>query len=185
MRHVLTELLLLALQTLKLATTLLLGHGLHAACQIALGPRQSFLAPGQLFELVGFLRLLTSASAAGTLRGLVTVLKLTHLHLEEFTQIFALLLRSAAAPATTGLLLGADIGAIDICLGLQNELQCDLLWLERAGDLLLVEFGDGERHLLNGLLQVEHGIVVTVVREVQPLGQTFDGLTRPRSRLAL
>lgn len=90
--HFLTQLLLFTLQTFQFPPTLLFVHGLETTGQIALGTRQPFLTPGKLFQLVLFLGGLPSATAAGTLRRLITVLELTHFHLEQFAQILALLL---------------------------------------------------------------------------------------------
>ena len=185
LRHFLAELLLFTLQALQLAATLLFGHVLHASSQIALGTGQPFLTTRQFFQLVLFLGGLRTACPAGTLWRLVAVLQLPHFHLEQLAQVFPLLLLPAAAPAPAACLLGADISAIDIGLCLQNELQRHLLGLQRTGDLLFLQLGNGKVHLLDGLLQIQHGIVVTVIGKIQALGQSLDGLLGPRGGFSL
>ena len=184
LRHFLAELFLLALQALQLAAALLFRHVLHAPGQITLCAGQTFLTARQLFQLVLFLGGLSAPATARALRRLVAVLQLPHLHLEQLAQVFTLLLRPAAAPAATGL-LGADVGAVDVGLSFQNVLQCHLLGLQGTGDLLLLQLGDRQVHLFDSLLQIQNGIVITVVGEIQSLRQTLDGLLRARGGLGL
>ncbi len=110
LRNFTAQLLLLAHQPLQLPALLFLCHLLFATCQIALRPGQTFLASGQLFQLVD-LFLVFLGTATGAVGSFVAILQLSHFHLEQLPQIFPFLLGTAASATTT--LLHADVGAVN------------------------------------------------------------------------
>ena len=161
---------------------MLLAHVFHATGHIALSAGQVLLAPGQLFQTARlFAGLLIAALCLA--RRFITVFILAHLHLEQLTQIFALLLPSRTA--TTGSALEVHIGSIDFGLRAQHELQGLLLGLQCPRQRLIFQLRRSHFHLRNGILQMRNRVSVTIVCETEPLGQPINRAARALHRIAL